>query len=569
MAWNMHCYGIKGMAESRDDHMSLLAYMAGEAKPIPAYSGHYLNYYMKSVQFCLQAKRTEEKHYDICGSDTHNTDTRVWACKVKSVLKSDRDPLMSKRLLVTSLDDDSMAVIELINADILPNYDEDDIIRFQVIAQGIRAKYYLDEEQYHQAEGFDIKPGHPTLKPGRMSAAMGSLLPFGFLNQHLVREEGKPRPEVDYDEDLLVQVTGIAKAFAVKDVVFEGELMTQYVSCLIDTPFGELPLVHTFDEVPEELRDNLKAGAVVTAVCTLSGDVMIHDYENGIILNTENNLKLFKSAFGGKEQWPRLYPVLDEKCHYNSEGSNKEIIGRDEIIAFLAEREKVQNTPELTYHACYGKLLEPKCDEFLLAHKEGEHVVVLWQGEERSYEAIVFLHNNENGMVDDIYLCKDSRYVFRTYDICPPFEYKPEKNHNYQDLKGQELLQAYFRDHGLRRREIDLLDFWGYFRECHNMIADQRGMKYAYEVTEKMKHYRGLPAEYISKHLDEAPWYWPTAMKFYKLGYEPPVSNEKVWGIMECEYKGKCYLFGIGKDEVTITEDMRKNGNWSIYTYSD
>ena len=84
-----------------------------------------------------------------------------------------------------------------------------------------------------------------------------------------------------------------------------------------------------------------------------------------------------------------------------------------------------------------------------------------------------------------------------------------------------------------------------------------------------LKNYRKLSAEDVLRNIDNAPWAWPTAMHFEKSWGGAPRSNRDVCGVYLCSYGGKEYLFGIGKKEVPITEDMRKNGKWFVYTFAD
>lgn len=48
-----------------------------------------------------------------------------------------------------------------------------------------------------------------------------------------------------------------------------------------------------------------------------------------------------------------------------------------------------------------------------------------------------------------------------------------------------------------------------------------------------------------------------------------PESNEDVYGVYTCVYNGREYYFGVGREEVPITEDMRQNGVWYVYTWAD
>lgn len=139
----------------------------------------------------------------------------------------------------------------------------------------------------------------------------------------------------------------------------------------------------------------------------------------------------------------------------------------------------------------------------------------------------------------------------------------------YDGLHGRAFLEAYFRDHGLTEDELLLIEKWDGYWGCEHVIADDDGLSYAAMRTEKMIEYRDKSAEDVLHNIDDTPWAWPSAMHFEKLWHSPPKSNQDVWTILHCVYNGKGYLFGVGKEEATITEDMRKNGEWRCYTFAD
>ena len=71
---------------------------------------------------------------------------------------------------------------------------------------------------------------------------------------------------------------------------------TPFIRCVVDTHFGELEFIHTLDQVPEEMRENIRVGSVVSGTCILSADVALHEYENGIVKDHEHNLRALRYA---------------------------------------------------------------------------------------------------------------------------------------------------------------------------------------------------------------------------------------------------------------------------------
>lgn len=420
MAWNLRSYGLDvfeelmGEKEERDEW---LAYMARHAKECPAYGGVYLNHYMGWVQFCLHMRRKTEKEFELCSVDVHNEGNCVWTCRVKAVLPNAPDDPMSKQVLVSTWEDEGMAVVELINADILPSYEPGEKIQFQVIAQALQAHYYADEERFLEAEA-DTSRAAEAAGEERWAPAEECVFPVGFLRRHTV--EGGKKQEVPLsEEDSVMRVWGTVKAVAVEEAKMEEKTASRYLVCRIDTEFGELEVVHSIDAVAQEERDNVKAGAVISAICQLSGDVMIYDYDQGIVRDEKNNLMLFRQAFAQNHAWERVRPALDENCHYRSENSGTELTGRDAIIAYLSGQCARMDTPDQKYYAWYAELLSPKCDPPGPPHQEGERALALAQGEPDNYVSVAFLHTNADGYVDDIELSCDANYRFRIFDTWP------------------------------------------------------------------------------------------------------------------------------------------------------
>lgn len=153
----------------------------------------------------------------------------------------------------------------------------------------------------------------------------------------------------------------------------------------------------------------------------------IPDVEEKISIE-DRVLNLFHFAFNGKIKWQEVSMLMSENCHYYSDGSKRDIATRDEIIAFCESMDKKLIEPEQKYHAHYARLRNPICDPKLLGHKVGERILAVWQGElEEHYSGLVFFHLNEDNLVDDIYLCQDNRYRFRTFIPLPEEDLLEEK----------------------------------------------------------------------------------------------------------------------------------------------
>ena len=152
-----------------------------------------------------------------------------------------------------------------------------------------------------------------------------------------------------------------------------------------------------------------------------------------------------------------------------------------------------------------------------------------------------------------------------------PVLFAPERMPgDYEGISGVEFLSAYLLDHGITEEELyRYIHFWYGFEITKDLHADEKGLAYVEGIVKELIEYREKPLDKVLEDWDDNPWSWPSTLSFQRCYRDPPKSNKNVWGIMNCSYNGNEYFFGIGKEEAKITEDMRKNGKWYIYTYSD
>ncbi len=145
---------------------------------------------------------------------------------------------------------------------------------------------------------------------------------------------------------------------------------------------------------------------------------------------------------------------------------------------------------------------------------------------------------------------------------------------NLTELGGAAFLKAYFRTHGITEREICLCEGWEIFDNCRGLQCDAEGIEYADRMTEKIKRYRTLTKDDLRTDYDDAPWAWPSAMRFQKVLWKSVRDVLTLPGrlpILMCHYKGNRYFFNVGKEEPfgDALEKMIDEGEWYIYTYSD
>ena len=144
---------------------------------------------------------------------------------------------------------------------------------------------------------------------------------------------------------------------------------------------------------------------------------------------------------------------------------------------------------------------------------------------------------------------------------------------NLAKLDGAAFLKAYFRTHGITEREVRLCGEWEIFDNCRGLHNDAAGIEYADRMTEKIKRYRSLTHDDLRTDYDDAPWAWPSAMRFHKIQWKSVRDIRTLPGrppILMCHYKENRYFFNVGKEEPSgdalekMIEESFRQGEWYV-----
>ena len=188
---------------------------------------------------------------------------------------------------------------------------------------------------------------------------------------------------------------------------YQEEEVNAYVISIIDTEYGELEIVHTVEQVSEELRENMKPGATVFMIGVLSGDVAIYEYEKGVVYDEENNLAAMRYMFSGNDP-DRIRSILSEDILYRA-GNGREFRGIDAVIAKL---KTVQEENNGAYFAHRAVISEIKDGEEALEYPVDTKCLVLTNGGKTNYESIVFFDYDQDFKIKRILVSTNPGYRF-------------------------------------------------------------------------------------------------------------------------------------------------------------
>lgn len=127
-------FGLESFNEDEDSLMGLLGHVVKEGKGINGYYGiPYLNTHLGDVQVIARIKRNDEGNYECCGFDTHCKGRSVWDVRIVDELNPLDDDPLCKRLFLKSVEGDCPFIASIVNADVLPSFSKDEIIKLQMM----------------------------------------------------------------------------------------------------------------------------------------------------------------------------------------------------------------------------------------------------------------------------------------------------------------------------------------------------------------------------------------------------------------------------------------------------
>lgn len=356
--------------------------IAINGKHIYGYHGHpYSNFYFEDAKFVLRMLVDKEKgELGTLGTDNQTTGNSIWNVKVSIMDVNPKDAdILQKRCAVTKIDGNGLAIVNIINADILPNFLPETELKLQMTAFPIHIEYFQNEEQYR--ENFDAN---------ERLFADGTVSPALFLNRNIDDSELIERSVIDS----INYVKGKVIAIDNKEVKIDDKLLDKYLSVIVDTDFGELEIMQPTDSLKDEQKEKIKIGATVYGLFYLSGDAAISEYKDGIIFDETHHLELLRGIYSG-EDVNRLNYVIEDNTKYRFL-SNEEYVGKENIIKNI---EKYINN-----NLCVQKGIIT--DENLY----NKQCLII--SEKENYKYLLFLDVFENGRIKEINIVNSSEYSF-------------------------------------------------------------------------------------------------------------------------------------------------------------
>lgn len=402
-------FGLGDYVDNDEFIRGIVGAVVSEGKLFNGYYGDgYIVHDFGDLELSVHIHREDENHASILGFDTTSPGDEMWNVRIASprIQPKNASRLECRCLVKSAVTGKGLAVVNMLNADVLPSFAPEEKMLVQMVGFPVSLHYYNDEDAYSadQEDGPDGK---------KWLLADGAVFPTGFLNNHSVKKTEKKETDTDDDtdddSDNYCLIRGTVKALYHGILKFGEEELRTCIRCIINTCFGNLQLIHTYEQVPENERDALKVGSIVNTVCVLVGDPALYEFDKGMLKDEERDYSVLRDIIlkGDPE---RLRPILSNDAEYYAGYNQKLYKGPDEIIERLRF---VNEDAKHEFFAHRATITSVDEGENELSYGVGKRCLVIADDEENNYTSIAFLTVNAEGLITRIETTADSRYHFR------------------------------------------------------------------------------------------------------------------------------------------------------------
>lgn len=226
--------------------------------------GNYIYSPNDDLELILESEKTKDS-LKITNFDMHHKSDSIWKFKIMKDMK-----LFENTYIVSDISSPGTYTLRLINTICLgKDIKEGSLIEASICGFVIAANLYPDDEAF--------KKTLPASKKGeKVMSENGSLMPIHLVNNHNV-SNGIIKDEKFKLDDILMTVKGPLKNVEKYDLEINGNKFLGYFKAIIDTSFGELPIIFNGRVLPEGTQ-GFNPGYIMVAEILLSGDVCINKY---------------------------------------------------------------------------------------------------------------------------------------------------------------------------------------------------------------------------------------------------------------------------------------------------
>ena len=394
----LYALNLDFLEEEENTIKGLVGHVLQEGKAVTGYYGlPYFNMHFGGTQIIDRVTRDKETgNLAFSGFDTHADSLCAWKMRIVSKRETDEEDPTCVHLLLKGMDRKGLFPVDVVNGDILPSFKQDEVIDLQMVAFSDQADFFDNEEAYEESV--------PAVSNGKkMMIGENTIFPIGIFSDN---ENIKD----------IVQIHGTIKKLKLGASKFGEENVGIFLRCHVDTQMGEIVIFMPLRDVDKYKSGYYKEGKVINCYGYLSGDAAIYNYENGVIHDAENNLKLVAYTLENGDP-KRLRSALAENFVYHSENAGKHFEDIDEYLKFV---QAVHDGSEVA-HTQYATITS--IDEGPeLEYPVGTRCAVISYESEEGFNSIIFVDTDDEGRISRIYLSREGRYHFKLDNPFPEEE---------------------------------------------------------------------------------------------------------------------------------------------------
>ena len=360
--------------------------------------GGYIDYEYGSLQIILDVQ-SGEKANEVVSFDTQCATRSIWEVRVGIPSIGINRTEGTRRVTINRRDTGSgMAIVNVVNPDVLPSYAVDEVITLQMAAFPEVINYYPTREAFEDT--FEpIESKVEFLNGQKVIPAEGVLFPNGAF----IAAKGEKNDTEKYEDIMVFNAV-------VKDVKKSRVSQTEwFYTIIVDTQFGELTVIHSEKMVDAAQRALIVPGSIINCACHLVGDPALFEFAKGAVFDSENNLKVVRHCCTCGDT-DRMRGALSEDAVYERGSDHKTWRGSEEVI----ERFR------------YIFIEGDKCRAFLgtidsttggeSSFPEGTRCLALMYGDEDVIETLMIVETSEEGKIVKITTVPYNGYHFRFDD---------------------------------------------------------------------------------------------------------------------------------------------------------
>ena len=387
--------------------------VVAQARVIGGYTRPYLYSSIGCPEFEILVDFDEKnKEASLASMETHVSGNCVWEMAAALDITPPDDEYGKVVIFRDKETGAGLVPVELRFHDVLPSILTDDVVKMQVVAFPEAVELFKTEEEYFAF--ISEENSDEALRVGQ-----GTIIPGGMINNRMNKEDHE---KIDLREDMIVTFHAPIKRIEQGSMEnwwrADDEEMSEYHTfdyVTVDTSCGELEIILGLSQTTDKQKELLEEGSIIAVVGTLSGDVLVDDFEGGAFYNTENDLRLIRQWYDDKQSI-RLFSMLNNDAVLEAPFLNEKISGRQNVIdrmtEYLDSKEKT-----LTAMATASVIFD---DESVDLSSSRRCVAVSYGGQ--FAENLVFVETDESGKVDKIRIVSALGFDVKI-DRLPYFDY--------------------------------------------------------------------------------------------------------------------------------------------------